>query len=87
MIQITQLETLVEMAETFGTDFIDTLYKRCNVDPIMGVDLQDFISRMPESKQMRCSKRFDEMMTKSQEEMETILFGAGYKAESGQQPT
>jgi len=87
VIQITQLETLVEMAETFGTDFIDTLHKRCNIDPIMGVDLQDFISRMPESKQMRCSKRFDEMMTKSQEEMETILFGAGYRAESGQQPT
>jgi hypothetical protein len=72
------------MAETFGTDFIDTLHRRCNVDPIMGVDLQDFISHsIPESKHMRCSKRFDEMMIRSQEEMETILFGASQRAQLG----
>src|ERR1700730_10165286 len=76
VIQITQLESLIEMAETFGLDVISTLHRRCNMDEVMGVDLQDFITQtIPESKQMRCSKRFDEMMQKSVAEMRQILFG------------
>lgn len=81
LIQITQLETLVEMAEAFGTDFIDTIHRRCNVDPVMGVDLQDFISQtMPEAKRMRCSRRFEEIMQKSHDEMSQILFGTVTRA-------
>jgi hypothetical protein len=81
VIQITQLESLVEMAETFGLDFIDTMFKRCNMDPVMGVDLQDFMSQaIPEARQKRCSKRFEEIMDKSDEEMTRILFGPEYKA-------
>lgn len=81
VIQITQLESLVEMAETFGLDVISTLHRRCNMDEVMGVDLQDFITQtIPESKRMRCSKRFEEMMQKSEEEMCRILFGPGYES-------
>jgi hypothetical protein len=54
VIQVTQLESLVEMAETFDLDVISTLHRRCNVDPVMGVDLQDFIAQaIPESRKRR----------------------------------
>jgi hypothetical protein len=81
VIQVTQLESLVEMAETLGLDFIDTMHRRCNMDPVMGVDLQDFISQtIPEARQMRCSRRFEEIMQRSDDEMSRILFGPDYKA-------
>jgi hypothetical protein len=81
VIQVTQLESLVEMAETFDLDVISTLHRRCNLDPVMGVDLQDFFSQaIPESRKMRCSRRFEETMQKSEKEMAEILFGQGYKA-------
>lgn len=82
VIQITQLESLIEMAETFGLDVISTLHRR-NMDEVMGVDFQDFISQaIPKSKRMRCSKRFEEMMQKSYEEMCRILFGPEYKSKA-----
>jgi hypothetical protein len=75
VVQITHLESFVEMAEVFDLDVMAKLHLRCQIDPMMEGELQDFISQLPEAKQMRCSQRFDEIMKKSQNEMEEILFG------------
>lgn len=75
VVQITQLESLVEMAEVFDLDVAAKLHRRCQSDPMMEEELQDFISALPEAKNMRCSRRFDETMKESEDEMNAIFFG------------
>ncbi len=71
---ITQVESLVEMAEAFDLDVIHFLHRRCQVDNEMLGDLQDFISALPQAREARCSERFEKIFQMSSNEMSAIFF-------------
>ena len=82
VIQISTLESLVEMGETFNLDVMSVLHRRCRTDPLMMQELQSFISDLPEAKQPRCSERFQRVFEKSRDEMSAMLFkGQATRAE------
>jgi len=83
VVQITQLENLIEMAEAFDLDVMNFLHRRCQLDREMLGELQDFISAIPEAKQGRCSPRFQEIFEKSNDEMCAILFREGKGRQAG----
>jgi hypothetical protein len=74
VIQVSTLESLVEMSETFNLDVISVLHRRCRSDVQMRQELQSFISELPEAKRRRCSARFQQVFEKSREEMCAMLF-------------
>jgi len=77
VVQITDLENLVEMAEAFDLDVMNFFHRRCQEDKEMLGDIQDFISAIPEAKQERLSARFQEIFEKSSDEMCAMLFREG----------
>jgi hypothetical protein len=74
VIQITNLESLVEMADCSNLDVIAALHRRCRQHPLMDVELEDFLSDLPEVRSNRCSPKFQAVFEKCTEEMCAFLF-------------
>jgi hypothetical protein len=74
VIQITNLENMVEMAEALNFDMMHFLHSRCQIDSEMLGELEDFLRKTPEAREDRCSKRFQEIFDRSHDEMSTVLF-------------
>jgi hypothetical protein len=78
VVQITDLEDLVEMAEAFDLDVMHFFHWRTQMDSGMLGNLQeDFINQIPEHRQSGESKRFQEIFNKSLNEMYAIFFKDG----------
>jgi hypothetical protein len=74
VVQITDLEELVELAEAFDLDVLKVLYQRCVKQPEMLWELSDVISSIPDAKKTGESPRFKDIFEKSDKEMCAILF-------------
>ncbi|MGC0779049.1 MAG: hypothetical protein WCD68_17750, partial [Candidatus Acidiferrum sp.] len=74
LIQITNLESLVEMADALNMDVIAALHRRCRKDPLMETELRDFLSGLPEAELSCCSKKFQAVFEQCIEEMSAFLF-------------
>jgi hypothetical protein len=74
VVQITDLENLVEMAEAFDLDVLSVLHQRCNKNPEMLLELPDVISAIPDTRRDLQSARLQEVFKKSDDEMCSILF-------------
>jgi hypothetical protein len=74
LIQITNLESLVEMADALHFDVIAALHRRCRKDPLMETELWDFLSGLPEAELSCRSERFQTVFEKCTDEMCTFLF-------------
>jgi hypothetical protein len=75
VVHITDLETLVEMAEAFDLDVIQLLHRRCQQNGEMLAELSSVIEAIPDKKPHRTSPRFSDIYAKSDAEMCSILFG------------
>jgi hypothetical protein len=74
VVQISTLESLVEMSETLNLDVMSVLHRRCRSDIQMRQELQSLIGELPEAKRPRCSARFQQIFEKSRDEMCAMLF-------------
>jgi hypothetical protein len=74
VVQITDLETLVQMAEALDLDVLNLLHQRCNTNDEMLLELFDFMSSIPEADKDCESARFQDVFEKSNDEMCSILF-------------
>jgi hypothetical protein len=74
VVQITDLEDLVEMAEAFDLDVLSVLHQRCNRSRDMLQELPDVVRSIPDPDRNRAAPRFEELAEKSNDEMCAILF-------------
>lgn len=74
VVQITNLENLVEMAEAFDLDVLNVFHRRCNTNKEMLWELYDVISSIPDTKKDLQSARLEDVFKKSNDEMCSILF-------------
>jgi hypothetical protein len=74
VVQITDLETLVEMAEALDLDVIHFFHRRTQMDREMLSDVQYFINQLPEYRTNGESKRFQEIFDKSLKEISAMFF-------------
>ena len=74
VVQVTDLENLVEMAEAFNLDVFQLLRRRCELSPDMLLELSDLLASIPDKQLNRLSPRFKETYKKSEAEMCSILF-------------
>jgi hypothetical protein len=74
LIQITNLESLAEMADALNMDVIAALHRRCRKDPLMEIELPDYFSGLPEAKLSCRSKKFQAVFEQCFEEMSAFLF-------------
>jgi hypothetical protein len=74
VVQITDLEDLVEMAEAFDLDVLSTLHQRCIKSKDMLLELRDVVRSIPDPDKNRHAPRFEEIAEKSNNEMCAILF-------------
>jgi len=74
VVQVTDLERLVEMAEATDLDVLHILHHRCRLSADMLLELPDVIDSLPDKMPERTSERFDEIFEKSNNEMCAILF-------------
>jgi hypothetical protein len=77
VVQITDLEKLVEMAEALDLDVMKFFHWRTQMDREMLSDVQDFINQIPEYRTAGESARFQEIFNKSQNEISAIFFKDG----------
>ena len=73
VVQITDLENLVEMAEAFDLDVMNVLHRRCQESKDLLKEVPDVVSEV-DSKRELTSKRFNEIFQKSNDEMCAVLF-------------
>jgi hypothetical protein len=73
VVQITDLENLVEMAEAFDLDAMNVLHRRCQESKDLLKEVPDVVSEV-DSKRELTSKRFNEIFQKSNDEMCAVLF-------------
>lgn len=73
VVQITDLESFVEMAEAFDLDVMHLLHRRCIDSYDMLKEIPDVVSEA-DSQTARTSPRFNEIYKKSTDEMSAILF-------------
>jgi hypothetical protein len=73
VVQITDLENLIEMAEAFDLDVLNVLHRRCNTNKEMLWELSDVIASIPDKKDCP-SPRLQDIFEKSSDEMGSILF-------------
>jgi hypothetical protein len=74
VIQISDLETLVEMADGSNLSIWGFLQRRCREDPSMARELFELIEELPEAKKPPSSARFNEIFSQSLDEMCANLF-------------
>jgi hypothetical protein len=74
VVQITDLEILVEMAEALDLDVIDFFHRRTQMDREMLSDVQYFINQLPEYRTHGESERFQEILDNSQKEISSLFF-------------
>jgi hypothetical protein len=74
VVQITDLEDLVELAEAVDLDVLSFLHRRCNKNKEMLWELSDAMSSIPESKKDGQSARLQDVFEKSNDEMCSIFF-------------
>jgi hypothetical protein len=74
VVQITDLENLVELAEAVDLDVLSFLQQRCNKNEEMLWELTDAIGSLPENKQHGESARLQDVFKKSTDEMCSIFF-------------
>jgi len=77
VVQITDLETLVEMAEALDLDVMHFFHRRTQMDGEMLSDVQYFVSQIPEYRTSGESERFHEIFDKSLKEMSAMFFKDG----------
>jgi hypothetical protein len=80
VVQITDLEDLVEMAEAFNLDVMHFFHWRTQMDREMLSDMEQFLNQIPEHRQSGESERFQGILNKSLGEMYSIFFKDGQRA-------
>jgi len=83
VVQITDLENLVELAEAVDLDVLSFLHRRCNTNKEMLWELSDAMSSIPETKREGESARLQDVFRKSNDEMCSIFFKDFGPSEAG----
>jgi hypothetical protein len=83
VVQITDLEDLVEMAEAFDFDVLGFLHQRCNTNKEMLWELSDAIRSIPDPNRNQPSPRLEDIVNKFNDEMCSILFKDFASSEAG----
>ena len=83
VVQITDLEDLVEMAEAFDFDVLGFLHQRCNTNKEMLWELSDAIRSIPDPNRNLPSPRLEDIVNKFNDEMCSILFKDFASSEAG----
>jgi hypothetical protein len=73
VVQITDLESLLELAEAIDLDVMHTLHRRCKESPDMLKEIPDVVNEVNLNPE-HTSPRFDDIYQKSNDEMCAILF-------------
>ena len=73
VLQITDLENLVELAEAIDLDVMHVLHRRCRESPDMLKEIPDVVSEVNEKPEFM-SKRFSDIYEKNNDQMCAILF-------------
>lgn len=74
VVQTTDLENLVELAEAVDLDVFGFLHRRCNKSQDMLWELSDAMSSLPEAKKTGQSARLQDVFNKANDEICSILF-------------
>ena len=74
VVQVTDLEDLVEMAEAFDFDVLSFLHRRCKRNEEMGWELPEAIRSIPDPNRNVPSPRLHDIVNRFNDEMCSILF-------------
>lgn len=83
VVQITDLENLVELAEAVDLDVFSFFHRRCNENEEMLWELSDAMSSIPEAERDGQSARLQDVFKKSNDEMCSIFFKDFDPSEAG----